>query len=219
MARIKAFKAHKNRYEDWFDNHREAYISELLAMQLYIPIDGKGLEIGIGTGRFAKPLGVGFGIDPCREMLATAAERGVICVEAIAESLPFSDDSFDYALIVTTICFVDSPDKMLSECSRVIKPGGRLIIGFIDRQSAMGQQYEIHKQENIFYKDATFYSTAEIENLLNKAKFKIIGRAQTLEHRLAATQIIEAVRTGTGQCAFVVIAAEKKTNSKANYCG
>jgi ubiquinone/menaquinone biosynthesis C-methylase UbiE len=37
----------------------------------------KGLEIGVGTGRFAKILGMEYGIDPSERMLSIAKERGI----------------------------------------------------------------------------------------------------------------------------------------------
>ena len=65
-------------------------------------------------------------------------------VKGVAEVLPFSNHAFAYALCVTTICFVDDASAMLSEAYRVLKPGGGLVIGFIDRTSSLGQHYLAH---------------------------------------------------------------------------
>lgn len=40
--------------------------------------------------------------------------RDISGVQGIAEALPFRDAVFDYALVVTTICFVDDPKAMLT---------------------------------------------------------------------------------------------------------
>ena len=56
-------------------------------------------------------------------MLALATARGVEAVRCCAEALPFAAQSFDHALVVTTICFVDSPPRMLAEASRGFRPG------------------------------------------------------------------------------------------------
>lgn len=154
--RNEPFVTHHVRYDEWFERHRAAYLSELLAVRVLLPWNGRGLEIGVGTGRFAGPLGVEFGIDPAVEMLGYARARGVCVVRAVAEALPFARAVFDYALIVTTICFVEDAAAMLAEAHRVLKPGGELVIGFIDRTSGLGQHYLDHQAENVFYREANF---------------------------------------------------------------
>jgi SAM-dependent methyltransferase len=207
MVRVAPFEAHHRRYETWFEKHRAAYTSELLALRPFVPWKGRGIEIGVGSGRFAVPLGVQVGVDPSREMLVHAAARGMAVVRGTAENLPCAAATFDYALVVTTICFVDSPSRMLAEVHRVLKPGGCLVIGFIDRESPLGQYYLAHRAENVFYRDATFYSADEVAQLLLAAGFSINSWGQTLAHPLAETREIEPLRTGRGQCAFVVVAA------------
>jgi len=209
MPRVAPFEAHPQRYEAWFEKHEAAYISELLALRPFVPWEGRGVEIGVGSGRFAAPLGVQVGVDPSPAMLVHAAARGIEVVDGTAENLPFEAGSFDYALVVTTICFVDSAARMLTEARRVLKPGGRLVIGFIDRESALGQDYLAHQAESVFYREATFYSADEVACLLLEAGFAIIAWGQTLAHPLPETREIEPLRTGRGQCAFVVVAAIK----------
>ncbi len=210
MPRVAPFEAHHQRYEAWFENHEAAYVSELLALRPFVPWTGRGIEIGVGSGRFAAPLGVQVGVDPSSAMLAHAAARGIEVAEGVAEKLPFAAGSFDHALVVTTICFVDSPARMLAEARRVLKPGGRLVIGFIDRASAMGQDYLAHQAENVFYREATFYSADEVARLLQETDFAIGAWGQTLAHPLPETRQIEPLREGRGQCAFVVAAAQKE---------
>ena len=109
------FNAYHERYEAWFRRHPAAYHSELLAVRALLPWQGLGLEIGVGTGRFAAPLGISVGLDPSAEMLAYAAERGISSIQGVAEDLPFKNAVFDYGFIVTTICFVDNPKTMLHD--------------------------------------------------------------------------------------------------------
>ena len=56
------FDQHCRRYEKWFATHAAAYYSELLAIRALLPCGGDGLEVGVGTGRFAAPLGVRVGV-------------------------------------------------------------------------------------------------------------------------------------------------------------
>lgn len=209
MPKTTPFDAHHGRYEVWFDKNKEAYISELLALRYFLPLEGKGIEIGVGSGRFAAPFGISTGIDPSSAMLSYAIERGIRVAMGTAEDLPLRSDVFDYALVVTTICFVDSPSRMMNEIHRVLKPGGRIVVGFVDRESDLGQNYLIHQGASVFYKEAVFYSTEEVEQYLVRAGFSITGSVQTLSHSLEETIEIEPIRPGSGQSAFVVIAAQK----------
>jgi SAM-dependent methyltransferase len=197
--RTEPFVTHHVRYDDWFERHYAAYISELLAVRALLPWEGRGLEVGMGTGRFAVPLGVKFGIDPAGEMLGYARARGVSVARAVAEALPFADAAFHHALVVTTICFVDDAHSMLLEIARVLRPGGKLVIGFIDRDSPLGQDYVAHQAENIFYRGATFYSAGEVEALLKETGFIHFVWVQTLSKPLSETHAVEPLRAGRGQ--------------------
>lgn len=209
MPRITAFEAHSERYEAWFARHEAAYLSELLAVRAFLPWSGRGLEIGVGSARFAAPLGIQVGVDPSPAMLDLAAARGVEVVAGTAEQLPFPPASFDYALVVTTLCFVDSPAQMLAEAHRVLRPNGLLVIGFIDRDSPLGRDYLAHQAESVFYREATFYSAGDVERLLGEAGFTIRAWGQTLSRSLAETREIEPLQPGRGRCSFVVVSACK----------
>jgi SAM-dependent methyltransferase len=143
-------------------------------------------------------------------MLAYAARRGVSVVAGTAESLPFINGSFNYALIVTTICFVESPHAMLNEARRVLRPGGTLVIGFIDRDSAIGRHYQTHRLESAFYRDATFYAASEVEDMLRAARFATRAWAQTLFGASPTIHEIQPLRPGTGQGAFVIVSAMRE---------
>lgn len=209
MPRTAPFDSHHRRYDEWFVRHAPAYHSELLAVRAQLPWQGLGLSIGVGTGRFAAPLGVQVGIDPAHAMLDYAAQRGIAAVQAAAEALPFADGLFDRALCVTTICFVDDAGAMLREAYRVLQAGGVLVIGFIDRTSELGQHYLAHQAENVFYRDATFFSAAEVEQLLRDTGFTEPVWVQTLTKSLAETRDIESLSSGYGQGAFVVASAKR----------
>ena len=164
---------------------------------------------GTGSGQFAALLGVRLGIHPSEPMLRHAVKKGIPCVSGVAEALPFKDGRFDYILIVTTISFVDSPAAMLSECRRVLRPKGAIIIGFVNRNSALGKQYQARQSENIFYRHAVFYSCEELEGLLFDAGFADHRWVNTLSQDPKTMKDIEPLREGRDEGAFVVVRAVK----------
>lgn len=70
-------------------------------------------------------------------MRAKAQQRGITVLEGVSEALPFPDKTFDAALMVTTLCFTEDPKQALQEAYWVLQPGGYLVVGFIDRTSAL----------------------------------------------------------------------------------
>lgn len=209
MSKIAPFEAHAVRYDSWFDRHPCAYESELLAVQEQLKNCDMILEIGVGTGRFAAPLGIPLGVEPSREMGKLAKRRGLEIVGGLAEALPFRDAQFDCALMVTVVCFLEELDTALQEVYRVLKPGGRLVIGVIDRHSALGHQYQQKRRENPYYRLATFYSVDEVVVHLKAAGFTDFRFIQTIYHLLDEIHEREPVRPGYGAGGFVVIRARK----------
>lgn len=110
---IEPFEEYCVEYDRWFDENRFIYLSELEALRHFIRAGERGMEIGVGTGRFAAPLGIGVGIDPSRRMGEVASERGISFVGGVAESLPFRSEEFDFVLMMVTICFVDDVKKSI----------------------------------------------------------------------------------------------------------
>lgn len=210
MATIEPFESFPDRYEAWFEKYRYIYLSELEAVKFFIPKNGKGIEIGVGSGRFAAPLKIPVGIEPSSKMRSLARIKGIDAIAGIAEALPLRGSHFDYALMVTTICFLDKIDTALNEAYRVLKQHGSLIIGFIDKNSKIGQSYQQKKKESVFYQNASFYSTDEIISYLTETGFKDFQCVQTIFNSLENVQLIEPFKKGYGDGAFIVIRAVKQ---------
>ena len=205
MPKVTPFEKYTGRYETWFSRNRHAYQSELQAIRNLLPEAGTGVEIGAGTGRFATPLGIKLGLEPAKAMGRIARERGMDVAGGLAEALPFKDARFDFALMVTTICFVDDIETSFKEAYRVLKPGGAIIIGFVDRISPLGQTYQKYKDENVFYREASFYSTDETIFYLAKVGFKAFAFTQTIFRQLSEIDSLEPVKEGYGEGSFVVV--------------
>jgi ubiquinone/menaquinone biosynthesis C-methylase UbiE len=194
-------------YDQWFDKHSNLYQSELLAMKQAVPAQGIGIEIGVGSGRFAKPLNIKCGVEPSESMAKIAEERGMKIINAVAENLPIENHSYDFATMVTTVCFLSDIPKAFSEVHRILKPGGDFIIGLIDKESTLGKKYEQQKNSNKFYKDAHFHSTSEITELLSNSGFGNFSFWQTIIH--PQENQIEKPQPGYGKGSFVVIKSIK----------
>jgi SAM-dependent methyltransferase len=209
MPKTEPFDNYSNEYDDWFITNKYAFQSELNAIKKALPNNRDVVEVGIGSGIFAAPLGIKEGVDPSEAMREKAKKRGVRVMDAVAENLPFADKSKDVVLMVTTICFVDDIYKSFQEVYRVLKDDGYFIIGFVDKNSQIGKFYLKHKDESIFYKDATFYRTEELFEILKDTGFEIENIYQTVFGDLDEINKVQKVLTGHGQGGFVVIKAQK----------
>ena len=58
MTKIELFERYVLEYENWFKKKHFVYDSELHMVKTLLPKNGKGIEIGVGTGRFAAPSGI-----------------------------------------------------------------------------------------------------------------------------------------------------------------
>ena len=211
MARTHPFDTHSDEYELWFDRNQNVFQSELNALRNVFPAAGRGVEIGVGSGIFAEPLGIPEGIEPSAPMRNRAKQRNIKAINGIAESLPYPDKSLDFAVMITTICFVDDVYQSMYEVHRVLKDGGSLIIGFVDKDSTVGREYLAHKEESIFYREAVFYGTEELYGILDDTGFIIEKTNQTVFGKLDEVNEVQDVLEGYGQGSFVVIKASKRT--------
>ena len=209
MPKTKPFDDYISEYEEWFVQNSTVYSSELKAIKNISGVPENAVEIGIGSGLFAEPLGIKTGIEPSETMREMAKERGLHVIDGVAENLPWKDNSIDYVLMVTTICFVDDVKKSLSEVHRILQNNGSFIIAFVDKNSPMGQLYQKNKEESLFYKNATFFSTEELYEYLKEAGFSIKKTQQTVFGRLNEVVKVQKPKGGYGEGSFVVIKAVK----------
>ena len=209
MVKSEVFEKFALEYDQWFEHHAVEYEQELIAIRDLLPKVGKGIEIGAGTGRFTQPLGISLGIEPSKTMREIAIGRGVNVIAGTAESIPVGDGLYDYVLMVTTVCFLDTPEIAFREVHRILKADGFIIVGLIDRDSKLGKEYEENKNESKFYRDARFHSVNEIQKDLKKAGFSNIEYVQAILPGDADGNYEPKVKQGYGEGSFVVLRGQK----------
>jgi len=205
MKKVDIFEKNAIECDKWFDKHRNLFLSEVKALRKVIPENKSGIEIGVGTGRFAEKLSIRRGLDPAEEMVRIANEKGIKTVTGKAENMPFKNNTFDYAVMITVDCFLENILKAFLEVHRILKPDGSFIIGMIDKNSHLGEIYQEKKEDNLYYKHASFHSAEEISEILQKAGFKNFKYWQTLISNSDSS--IEEPVEGYGEGGFVVIKA------------
>lgn len=212
MAHTTVFENNIADYEQWYEDHKAVFESEVKALQAQfakLPEDLHGIEVGLGTGRFSAALGIKEGIEPAEGMAEKAIQRGIEVMSGTAEKLPYADMHFDFVLYVT-ICYLDQLKLALKEAHRVLKRNGSVIIGFLDKEQPVAQNYQEKRHRSTFYKGATFYSVNRVETLLREVGFGDLEINQTLFGELDEIEAVQLPKEGYGEGSFVVVKATKK---------
>ena len=163
-------------YEKWFNDPHNRFAIDLetrLMLDLLKPVRGETvLDIGCGTGASLRPfleIGLqGTGLDPSPYMLDIAIRNlgnRVDLYRGHAEDLPFDDNSFNYACLVTTLEFVEDTKKAIEEACRVAKD--RIFLGVMNRYAIKGVQRRV---KGVFtrtiYNHANFFSIWELKQII-----------------------------------------------------
>ena len=150
-----------------------SFVKDILSLQK----ENKVLEIGFGPGKLINEMaaittdGVVTGIDFSQVMLKKASKLNkqyiskgkVILRKGECSSLPFDNESFDKLCSINTLYFWKEPDKNFSEMFRVIKSGGKIVIGFRDDK----QMNNLNLSADVF----SYYSQEDVVNMLAEAGF------------------------------------------------
>jgi 2-polyprenyl-3-methyl-5-hydroxy-6-metoxy-1,4-benzoquinol methylase len=126
-------------------------ITDALELRLFLrladPLQGQAvLDVGCGDGALALAfarLGATHisGCDPDRRMIACAlaqathSKASVNLTVARSQALPYADRSFDVVSCITVLAFIPDAEAAIREMARVLRPGGRLVIGDLGKWS------------------------------------------------------------------------------------
>lgn len=126
------------------------------------------LDVGCGSGYFShhfSQAGVHVtGLDPDRESLLFARQKNsdIGLVQGDAQTLPFADNSFDYCMAVTSLCFIEDPVRALNEMLRISRKG--VVLGLLNRHSLLYRK----KKEKGAYMGARWDSVVDVKHWLNQ---------------------------------------------------
>ncbi len=182
-------------YDAWFEQEgRLIFDIEVRAFQEVLPqLPRPWLEVGVGSGRFARALKIETGIDPSAALLDLAKQRGITGFLARGEERVFDAGTFGTVFLIVTLCFVDSPLEVLREAHRILKEDGKVVLGLVLKGSPWGKFYLKKKREgHRFYQHATFYSYQAVSDLLKHAGFKIEKVLSTLFQKPGAVTKMES---------------------------
>ncbi|MEW8958886.1 MAG: class I SAM-dependent methyltransferase [Moorella sp. (in: firmicutes)] len=167
-----------NDYDDWYKRPLGALVDRVEKEPVYAYLEPHAgehiLDVGCGTGNFSLELarlGVKVtGIDISEPMLATARRKAAAAgleiefLHADAMNLPFADNTFDKIVSVTALEFAPDLKAALAEGYRVLKPGGRMVIGLIGGNSLWSRHYEARatREPDSLFRYAKFYTLPEL---------------------------------------------------------
>ena len=142
------FDAYAEQYDLWFLANRQVLDSEirLLAHALGNSM-GRCISVGCGTGLFETALARDFdihiteGVEPSDGMRAIAEKRGLRVQAASAETMTLDEAAYDTIVFNGISSYLPDPAAAFQKAYQALKPGGRLLVLDVPKESAYGLLY------------------------------------------------------------------------------
>ncbi len=183
MADEALFDSKADTYDSWYMTPLGSYEDELenaLIFKHTGNVQGKTvLDVGCGTGLYSIRLSEGgadvTAVDISSKMIDIARhkaqDRGqyIWYDQADMARLPYENRTFDMVVSVTALEFATDPLLALMEMARVLRPGGKLIVGVLNSDSPWADTRREHaKREESIYGSLRFFSSSDLRSLIHR---------------------------------------------------
>ncbi len=230
----KGFDEYAATYDAWFLDNPNVLESEVRLVASTLRNVGRVLSVGCGSGLFEKIMRDEFGItvtdgvEPSPAMAEIARKRGMDVTEATAEEFDYPAGEYDTILFNGSPSYITDLDTVLSKVYAALKPGGRVVLVDVPKESTYGLMYNLAKALGTwdhpllegayppnpypieFVNVANWRTTAEKIALLEKNGFRNIESAQTLTtHPLYSDLAAEEPVPGHDRGDYVALTAIK----------
>lgn len=175
----------KTRFGEWALISRKRMDEESSNFLLNLIKGNSVLELGVGTGRYGLILserGHDFvGIDLSSDMLKKAEEKQAATridfrvIRMDAEKLGFHEETFDNVICILTFGFLPNPEDVMKEAYRVLVPGGRFLITYLDLDY-LPYTFRAWVNNSRQYGFITLYRYQEVREMFVKSSFNIIQK-------------------------------------------
>lgn len=230
----KGFDEYAATYDAWFLDNPNVLESEVRLVASTLRNAGRVLSVGCGSGLFEKIMRDEFGItvtdgvEPSPAMAEIARKRGMDVTETTAEEFDYPAGEYDTILFNGSPSYITDLDTVLSKVYAALKPGGRVVLVDVPKESTYGLMYNLAKALGTwdhpllegayppnpypieFVNVANWRTTAEKIALLEKNGFRNIESAQTLTtHPLYSDLAAEEPVPGHDRGDYVALTAIK----------
>lgn len=159
------------------------------------------LEVGVGSGRNAKPLlekvrPCLVGLDLTREMLNNARNKLLAykqhadLILGDADQLPFVSEAFDAILCMSTMHYFEDQEKTLEEYRRLLKEGGTFVHGDLSPHEADKQGFFETLERTISKAHTRYCKASETKRLLETHGFHV-SKMKTIAYKKSYDALIE----------------------------
>lgn len=200
---------------------------ELILGLVGLPAGMRILDAGCGDGLLASALAragaIVTGVDRDPRMLTVGQARAehaglhLELVEGDLRALPFADAAFDVAIAITALCFVADAERAVREMARVLRPGGRVVIGELGRWNLWAAKRRISGWLGpSVWSAATFFTPGQLRRMAMKAGLAVTATRGAIFYPPCATPaaLLEPWdawlgRHTTSSAAFLAVVGQK----------